>query len=129
MMFPQQGFSAAERRLVKLYRSLAASDREALLAFGQFLAHRGSGTPRAAEPSEPGPLDRPSQESVVAAIKRLRRAYHMLEQGDLLHETSFLMSAHVLQGRPAAEVIDELEVLFARHYAAYRDGRPSPQRG
>jgi hypothetical protein len=26
------------------------------------------------------------------------------------------MSAHVLQGRPAREVIDELEQLFADHY-------------
>jgi hypothetical protein len=129
MMFPQQGFSPEERRLVKLYRSLAASDREALLTFGQFLAQRVGGTPHMAEPSEPGPLDRPGQESVVAAIKRLRRAYHMLEQGELLHETSFLMSAHVLQGRPAPQVIDELELLFARHYAAYRDGHPSAQRG
>jgi hypothetical protein len=45
----------------------------------------------------------------------------MLERGDLLHEASSLMSAHVLQGRAAAQVIDELEDLFARHYAAYRD--------
>jgi hypothetical protein len=129
MLFPQQGVSAEERRLLKLYRSLAASDRGALLAFGQFLAQRGGGMPHAAEPSVPGPLDRPGQESVVAAIKRLRRAYHMLEQGALLHETSFLMSAHVLQGRPAADVIDDLELLFARHYAAYRDGHPSAQPG
>jgi hypothetical protein len=30
------------------------------------------------------------------------------------------MSAHVLQGRAAEEVINELEALFARHYQDYR---------
>ena len=57
----------------------------------------------------------------MAALKRLRRVYAMLDRGVLLHEASALMSAHVLQGRPAVDVIDELEALFARHYAAYRE--------
>jgi len=120
-MFPQQVYSAEERRLAKLYRALGAADREALLAFGEFLAQRAEAIQRRAQPLDVGPLERPADESVVAAIKRLRRAYHMLDRGDLLHEASSLMSAHVLQGREAAQVIDELEALFARHYAAYRD--------
>jgi hypothetical protein len=120
-MFPHQALSAAERRLAKLYRALGAADREALLAFGEFLAQRSETIPLRSQPVDPGPLERPADESVVAAIRRLRRAYHMLERGDLLHEASSLMSAHVLQGRAAAQVIDELEDLFARHYAAYRD--------
>jgi hypothetical protein len=44
----------------------------------------------------------------------------MLDRGPMLHETSALMSAHVLQGRDAAEVIDALEALFGRHYQDYR---------
>ncbi len=122
-MFPQQVFSAEERRLAKLYRTLGAADREALLAFGEFLFQRAEAIQLRPELLHPGPLERPADESVVAAIKRLRRAYHMLERSDLLHEASSLMSAHVLQGRQAAEVIDELEALFARHYGAYRDAR------
>jgi hypothetical protein len=39
----------------------------------------------------------------------------------MLNETSSLMAAHVLNGRPARDVIDDLEALFARHYDAYRD--------
>lgn len=122
-MFPQQVHSAAERRLAKLYRALGVADREALLAFGEFLAQRAEAIQPRARPLDVGPLDRPADESVVAALKRLRRAYHMLERGDLLHEASTLMSAHVLQGRESAQVIDELEALFARHYAAYRDAQ------
>jgi hypothetical protein len=122
-MFPQQVYSAEERRLAKLYRALGVADREALLAFGEFLAQRAEANRLQAQPLDVGPLERPADESVVAAIKRLRRAYHMLERGDLLHEASSLMSAHVLQGRAAAQVIDELEALFARHYAAYRDAQ------
>jgi hypothetical protein len=45
-------------------------------------------------------MPRPSQESVVAAIKRLSKTYEMLDRGPMLNETSALMSAHVLQGRP-----------------------------
>jgi hypothetical protein len=40
----------------------------------------------------------------------------MLDKSDLLHEASELMTTHLMQGRPAAEVIDELEVVFRRHY-------------
>jgi len=125
-MFPQQVLSAEERRLAKLYRALGASDRQALLAFGEFLAQRAGREQRRSKPLHPEPLQRPAQESVVAAIKRLRHSYHMLEHADLLHEASALMSAHVLQGQEAAQVIDELEALFARHYAAYRDAQDPP---
>jgi hypothetical protein len=133
-VFPHQGFSAEERRLIKLYRSLAVADRQTLLAFGAFLVQRAEAAPDQPGSRDPAPLDprsleRPAGESVVAAIKRLRRAYHMLERGDLLHESASLMSAHVLHGRPADEVIGELEALFGRRYAAYLDARASSIRG
>ena len=60
---------------------------------------------------------------VRSAIKRLSRSYYMLDRSRMLDETSGLMAAHVLNGRSAKEVIDELEVMFARHYAAYREQR------
>ncbi len=65
---------------------------------------------------EPQVEPAPEGESVIAAIKRLSKSYSMLNKGDMLHETSDLMSAHVLKGRPAEEVIDELEIMFLRHY-------------
>jgi hypothetical protein len=113
--------TADERRLIKCLRALGPAERETLFAFADFLVARAEQSPN--EPSvarEPRALTRPKQESVVGAIKRLSQSYDMLERNALLHETSALMSAHVLQGRPANDVIDELETLFARHYRDYR---------
>lgn len=99
-------------RLVQLFNRLPTTERETLLAFAEFLVSRSAMpvdiTPKLSE--------RPAQESVVAAIKRLSASYHMLDRSKMLHETSALMTEHLMQGRPAPEVIDELEALFRRHY-------------
>ena len=116
--------SADGGTLAKIFQKLSPVDRQTLLAFADFLAQRAQ--PEDAESSgkvalrEPRSLPRPDTESVVGAIKRLSSIYDMLERGALLNETSALMSAHVLQGRTAVVVIDELEALFARHYQDYR---------
>jgi len=110
-----------ERQLVKCYRSLEPADQSTLLAFGEFLAARGAEyRQETSAPLEPAPIPRPQEESVVGAIKRLSRQFYMLDRSAMLNDTSALMGAHVLQGRLASEVIDELEGLFARHYAEYR---------
>lgn len=101
-----------DARLTALYQRLPAAERETLLAFAEFLVSR-SGVP---VDITPRPTERPAQESVVAAIKRLSASYHMLDRSKMLHETSGLMTEHLMQGRPAPEVIDELEALFRRHY-------------
>lgn len=101
-----------DARLAALYNRLPAAERETLLAFAEFLVSR-SGVP---VDITPRPTERPAQESVVAAIKRLSASYHMLDRSKMLHETSGLMTEHLMQGRPAPEVIDELEALFRRHY-------------
>lgn len=119
MLLPKQKLSGDTRKLVKLYLALCEQDKLSLLAFAEFLVER------AGEPDQPGqveialepvPLPRPEGESVVAAIKRLTTSYHMLEKSELLTETSSLMTAHIMQGRVAADVIDDLEALFSRHY-------------
>jgi len=110
-----------ERQLVRHYRALEPADRDTLLAFGEFLASRGAEHRQETAASlEPAPIPRPQEESVVSAIKRLSRQYYMLDRSAMLNDTSALMGTHVLQGRTADEVIDELEALFARHYAEYR---------
>ncbi len=108
-------------RLGEIYRSLDEGRRRTLLAFGEFLAAQGDDG--AAVLELPEPLPRPASESVVGAIRRLSRTYHMLDRSNMLNETSSLMAAHVIKGRPAPEVIDELEALFGRHYAQYREER------
>lgn len=108
----------AEQELLALFRRLSGDDRHALLAYAQFLAARdeknGAGTE--APPAVPQPEPRPEGESVVMAIRRLTRVYPMLDRRKLMGPTSLLMSQHALQGRPAPEVIEELEIVFERHY-------------
>jgi hypothetical protein len=111
---------------VRAFRALGAAERDTLLAFAAFLVQRSAAMQEPhGGPGEPTPVPRPSSESVVAAIKRLSLTFAMLDRGPMLNETSALMSAHVLQGRPANEVIDDLEALFARHYRDYRAKYPS----
>lgn len=112
-----------EKELVRIFRSLDAENRRALCAFAEFLAARRGEEPADsadAHPVEPRAVPRPERETVVAAIKRLSHTYSMLDRGAMLNETSTLVSAHVLGGRPASDVIDELEALFARSYNQYR---------
>ena len=111
-----------ERKLVDLFRKLSAPDQAALLAFAEFLGRRiiSEGAEDSTRPSEQSlePLDipRPNNERVVAAVKRLSRTYPMLNKNKMLGETSTLVTAHIMQGREAAAVIDDLESLFRREY-------------
>ncbi|MCK5386268.1 MAG: hypothetical protein KAJ39_03720, partial [Gammaproteobacteria bacterium] len=47
---------------------------------------------------------------------RLSATYPMINKDKLLDETSSLVSQNMLQGRDAVEVIDELEIVFKKHY-------------
>jgi hypothetical protein len=122
MLPPKLRLPRDEQRLLKLFGKLSSNDREQLLSFAEFLVYRsqsGSALDESASPEvAKTPLDipRPASESVIAAIRRLTKSFPMLDKDALLHETSALMTAHVMQGRAAADVIDELEVIFHRHY-------------
>lgn len=106
--------SSPEKRLVEILAQLPESERNSLLDFAEFLASRCE--PAAQVSLEPREIPRPAEESVVAAMKRLRETYHMLDHSKMLHEASGLMAQHLIQGRPAPEVIDDLEQLFLRHF-------------
>ena len=118
MLPPKGSTSAAQQRLLKLFRHLSVADKAHLLSYAEFLAQRDSERDFQDNVEQiPADIPRPASESVVAAIKRLSETFYMLDKDELLHEASTLMTAHVMQGRDAVEVIDELEVLFRRHYA------------
>lgn len=110
---------ANAQRLLTLYGELDQPDRATLLALAEFLRARADVAspeqPPAAIPA-PKELPRPERESVVAAMRRLSETYHMLDKGAVLHQASALMGAHVMHGKAAAEVIDELERLFQQAY-------------
>jgi hypothetical protein len=95
--------SADRQRLAELFAALDRDGRRSLLEFAEFLAARRDGAGDVADEAPPAPrnLPRPDDESVIAALKRLRLSYPMLDSA----------------------VIDELEVLFADSYAGLSSGR------
>ena len=119
-MLPSRQLSAEQRQLLRWFGALGESGRASLLAFAQFLATREEPDDSCKPvPAEPKAIPRPEDESVVAAIKRLSSSYFMLDTQAMLNDTASLMSAHVLRGRRAEQVIDDLESLFLDHYRRY----------
>ncbi len=120
--------SDLEENLLNLFRELPAADQASLLAFAEFLRSRAGGVALIRSAREPAPvpepveIPRPEAESVVKAVKRLAQTYPMLDKSTMLNDTSTLVMQHVIQGRDAVEVIDELEIVFQRHYARLKAG-------
>ncbi len=105
-------------QLQRICRELPPEAQNTLLAFAQFLH-----TQHQQSPPSPPPLcviPRPPQESVIAALKRLSQTYPMLDKARLLNETSAIV-AGIVQDKNQAELIDELERIFARHYQNFLD--------
>jgi len=113
---------ATENRLRDILRRLPEPQAQTLLDFAEFLDARQHEPATAADADvpitvpTPENIARPAQESVVKAIKRLVATYPMLDRSKMLNETSSLMTQHIMHGRNVAEVIDELEAVFRRHY-------------
>jgi hypothetical protein len=112
-----------EKRLTGILRKLPAAQAGTLLEFAEFLLRRHGAagleegkTVSALEIPAPVEIPRPAEETVVKAVKRLRATYPMLDARKLLNQTSELMTQHMVQGREAIEVIEELEILFRSHY-------------
>jgi len=105
-------------KLESLASRLSEDEQKTLLEYAEFMVSRSTHVSDAVSET-PLDIQRPQDESVVAAMQRLSKTYPMLNMDDLLHEASGLMSQHVMQGRAALEVIDELQVLFERHYHSY----------
>jgi hypothetical protein len=126
--------SDIREQLLECLPALSAEEQRSLLAFARFLAQHGADFPRlpavpAAADRKPEPLpepkaiERPESEKVVAAIKRLSQTYFMLDKTRMLGHTSGLMTQHIMAGREAREVIDELESLFRKEYETLREQR------
>ncbi|NNJ94784.1 MAG: Crp/Fnr family transcriptional regulator [Halobacteria archaeon] len=111
-----------EQQLLDLFAGLDEDARSSLLAFAEFLSTRRSAPPvAAARPPvavpEPEKIERPADESIVAALKRLAKTYPMLDKSEMLGATSDLVATHVMQGTEPVQVIDKLEAIFATHYS------------
>lgn len=115
--------SGESKRLLRLFRGLSEGRQQALLEYAEFLAGRDEAEGMNAVPQAPLSIPRPEKESVVKAIQRLMASYPMLDRNKLLHETSAQMTRHLVHGVPAVEVIDELEVIFRRHYETHSESK------
>jgi len=101
-----------EKRLLEVFGRLGDEQQDRLIAFAEFLA---AGAPEEGA-REPLAIPRQESETVTLAIRRLVRTYPMLDRRRLMGEAAQFMAQHAIDGRPASEVIDDLEVLFVRHY-------------
>jgi hypothetical protein len=112
-------------KLVAIAARLREDERKQLLEYAEFLESRSNhAQAHLQEQAHQSPLEipRPDEETVIAAMQRLARTYPMLNKDKLLHEAAGLMSEHVMHGRDAVEVIDDLEALFMRHYELHNNG-------
>ena len=106
-----------QNKINDIYDALPSESQKTLMDFAEFLFQRdGNSEPVATEKMD---IPRPEKESVVAALKRLNQTYPMVEKKLVFHEASSLMTDHIMQGRDAVEVVDELEALFEKHYQEF----------
>jgi hypothetical protein len=118
--------------LIGLCERLSASDLVTLTRFAEFLlSERGATSAGSAAGvrvpvaiPEPESIPRPDNEKVVAAVKRLSRTYFMLDKKKMLGVTSDLLTQHIVQGRDAGAVIDQLEDVFRQYYRQLKQDDP-----
>ena len=135
--------SNREQRLLDILRSLPETEAGSLLDYAEFLLLRApqkqlletlstaaAGASMAESSSlpsslpevapeiniEPADIPRPETETIIGAVKRLSKTYHMLSTDKMLHETADLVGQSMMGTRDTAEVIDELEKVFRRYY-------------
>jgi len=119
-----------QNNLIRVFQQLSAADQLAVSNFAEFLLSRSPDRQSASEVAaaapaplpEPNPIPRPDNEKVVAAVKRLSQTYFMLDKTKMLAVTSDLVTQHILHGREAVEVINELEQVFESQYQQLKQG-------
>lgn len=107
------------RELDVLMSQLQDEHQQAVVDFAAFLVQKYNIQTPVEAGLQPAAITRPEGESVIAAIKRLKETYYMLDTDGLLDETSSLMGQHILRGREASAVINELQSLFESKYKKY----------
>lgn len=121
-----------EQRLLSYLRQLSEQDRHSLLRFAAFLAGEQDNTQAIAPATQtevtaaetapipqPQHIERPDNERVVDALKRLANVYPMLDKKPLLDKASTVVAQHVMFGKPSKLAIDEIEALFAEAYGKF----------
>jgi len=102
------------KKLSELFVKLPDADQQTLMDFALFLKQKNKD--KQVDFPIPKLEDRVDGESVIAAIKRLKKIYHMLNMDPLIDETSSYLTQYMVQGRDKNEVINDLEASFVKHY-------------
>ncbi len=100
--------------LLKLFDSLDQERQTSLFDYAEFLLSKGG--PVVKEIGEPLAIPKPDNETVVGAIKRMKRTYPMVDSLQVFSTASNLMTEHMVKGRDVDEVIEEIETLFEQTY-------------
>jgi hypothetical protein len=109
------------REIKLLLAELDDDHQQAIVDYATFLVQKYKTDNSGARDLKPESIERPGQETVIAAIKRLKKTYYMLDTDSMLSQTSALMGQHILKGREASDVIDELQSIFQTQYKQYLD--------
>lgn len=102
------------KKLRDMFDELSEQDQQTVFEFTAFLHSKSE--PVSKEIPAPKDIPRPEDESVIKATRRLSETYFMVDKGKMLNDTSTLMAQHVMQGRNAKDVIDDLESAFKKAY-------------
>ncbi|MDH3901369.1 MAG: Crp/Fnr family transcriptional regulator [Gammaproteobacteria bacterium] len=119
--------ASPDEQLLAIWRHLGSGERATLLAFAEFLQQRETTPNQRPVPSppariaEPEVIERPAEETVVAALKRLSKTYPMIDKSEMLSATSDLVATHIMQGTETSAAIDQLEEIFSEHYRQLRE--------
>lgn len=129
--FPQQMGTKAERKLCKLYKALDDADRSTLMKFAEFLLleaeQKQSNTSQDNDTGKqhkltqeafpkPKRIPAPENENVIKGIKRVSAMYYMVDKSKMFDLTSTLMTEHLMQGRPAKDILVDVEQAFKQEY-------------
>ncbi|MBF0124447.1 MAG: Crp/Fnr family transcriptional regulator [Magnetococcales bacterium] len=115
-----QPSSPEREQLLSLWQQLPSQQQSCLLRYARFLVQEQGGQAQP-EPvtvvTTPLPIKRPEQESVVQALKRLKRTYPMIDADTgLLNQASQLLMQKVLGTTADGAIIDQMEQLFQQRY-------------
>ena len=102
------------KTLADLFNTLDKDRQQSLFDYAEFLQSKGSLVQQ--DIGDPVEVPRPDNETVVGAIKRLKQTYPMIDSMEVFTVASNLMTDHMVKGRDADEVINEIEALFEDTY-------------
>jgi hypothetical protein len=107
------------RELKALMSRLGDEHQQAATDYATFLVQQYNFQTPVEGGLEPEAIVRLERETVIAAIKRLKNTYYMLDSDEQLDGTSSLMGQHILRGREAPTVIKELQSMFQEKHEKY----------